>query len=202
MKSHRTFIILLSLVTASTVFLLAAGEAQTSIRPDLQASNAELRMSIIAITPREAKRVPAFRVTVENIGDKDVVLNLGMMLANGRVHLPTEIRLILTDSGGETKELHFSDKRYPGVTGRIDDYAVPLSVGSAYTLRLSLDNFWCPKTKEFRLNLKPGVYRVRSELTGKGAQFVNGDMEGMKLMKFWKGTLQSDVTVFQIGEQG
>ena len=202
MKSHRTLIILLSLVAVGTVFLLAAGEAQTSIRPDPQASNAELRMSIIAITPQEAKGIPVFRVTVENVGDKDVVLNLGMMLANGKVHLPTKIRLILTDSGGETKELHFSDKRYPGVAGRIDDYAVPLRAGSAYTVKLSLDNFWCPRTKEFRLKLKPGIYDVSSELTSMGAQHVNGDMKGIKLMNFWKGTFQSDWIVFRIGEQG
>lgn len=202
MKSHRTLIILLSLVAVGTVFLLAAGEAQTSIQPDPQANNAELRMSIVAITPQEAKGIPVFRVTVENVSDKDVVLNLGMMLANGKVHLPTEIRLILTDSGGETKELLFSDRRYPGVSGRVDDYAVPLRVGSAYTLRLSLANFWCPETREFQLKLKSGEYRIHSELTCKGAQSVNGDMEGIKLMNFWKGMLQSDVTVFRIGEQG
>ena len=202
MKSHRTLIILLSLVAVSTVFLLAAGEAQTSIRPDPQASNAELRMSIIAIAPQEANGIPIFRVTLENVGDKDAVLNLGMMLGNGKVHLPDAIHLTLIDSRGKSRELHFSDRRYPGIAGRVDDYAIPLRAGSAYTVKLSLDNFWCPKTKEFRLNLKPGVYRVRSEFTGKGAQSVNGDMEGIKLMNFWKGTLQSDATVFRIGEQG
>ncbi len=142
MKSHRTLIILLSLVVVGTVFLLTAGEAQTSIRPDPQTSNAELRMSIIAITPQEAKGIPVFRVTVENVGDKDVVLNLGMMLANGRVLLPDAIRLILVDPDGKSRELHFADRRYPGITGRVDDYAVPLRAGSANTLRLSLGNFW------------------------------------------------------------
>jgi hypothetical protein len=120
-----------------------------------------------------------------------------MMLANGKVHVPTEIRLILTDSGGKSKELHLPGS---GVAGRIDDYAIPLRPGSAYTVKLSLDDFWCPKTKGFRLKLKPGTYRLRSELTGRGAQFANLDMGGMKLMNFWKGTLQSDLIVFHIGE--
>ena len=202
MKSHRTFIILLCLVSASTLFLLAAGKAQTSIRPDPQASSVELRMSIIAITPQKVKGIPVFRVTLENVDDKDAMLNLGMMLANGRVLLPDAIRLILIDPDGKSRELHFSDRRYPGIAGRVDDYAIPLRAGSAYTLRLSLGNFWCPKTKEFRFDLKPGAYRVRSELTGKGARWANRDMEGMKLMNFWKGTLRSDVTVFRVGEQG
>ena len=202
MKSHRTHIILLSLVAVSPIFLLAAGEEQTSIRPDPQASNAELRMSIIATTPQKAKGIPVFRVTLENVGDKDAVLNLGIMLANGKVLLPDAIHLILIDSRGKSRELHFSDRRYPGIAGRVDDYIIPLRTGSTHTFKLSLDDFWCPKTKEFRLKLKPGVYRVRSELTGKGAHFVNGDMEGVKLMNFWKGILQSDVTVLRIGEQG
>ncbi len=67
-------------------------------------------------------------------------------------------------------------------------------------MKMSLDNFWCPKTKEFRLKLKPGTYRIRSELLGKGANSVASDMKGMKLMNFWKGTLQSDTTVFRIEE--
>jgi hypothetical protein len=202
MKSHRTFIILLSLVAASTVFLLAAGEAQTSILPDPQASSVELRMSIIAITPEEANGIPVFRVTLENVGDEDALLNLGMMLANGRVLLPDAIRLILIDPDGKLRELHFADSRYPGIAGRVDDYAVPLRAGSAYTLRLSLGNFWCPETEEFQLDLKPGAYYVLSKLTGKGAQCANPDMEGMKLMNFWKGTLLSDVIVFRVDEQG
>jgi hypothetical protein len=131
----------------------------------------------------------------------DTVLNLGMMLANGKIHLPSEIRLILTDPEGKSRELHFSDRRYPGIAGRVDDYAVPLRAGSAYSLKMSLGNFWCPRTKEFRFNLKPGQYHVRSEFTGKGAQWTNSDMEGIKLMNFWKGTLRSDATVLSIGEQ-
>jgi hypothetical protein len=205
MKSHRNLIVLLSLVAISTILLLADGVAQTSTQFDPQASSAELRMSISVMTSQEAKGVPVFHVTIENVGDKDVVLNLGMTLHNGRVHLPTEIRLMLTDSGGETKELLFSDKKSVVVIGRIDDYVVPLRVGSAYTLRLSLANYLYlfRKTKEYcPLNLKSGVYRVRAEFTGKGAQYVNGDMEGIELINFWKGTLKSDVTVFRIREQG
>jgi hypothetical protein len=159
-------------------------------------------MSISATKRKFTYETPVFHVTLKNAGDKDVVLNLGTMLANGKVLLPDAVHLILIDSAGKSRELHFADRRYPGVAGRIDDYAVPLRVGSSYSLRLSLDNFWCPETKEFRLQLKPGQYRVRSEFTGRGAQFVNRDMEGITLMNFWQGTLQSDVTTFRIGERG
>jgi hypothetical protein len=187
------------------MFLRAAGEAQTSIRSDQQADNAGLKMSVSVMASQKAKGTPLFNVTIENVGDKDVMLNLGMTLHNGEVHLPTEIRLFLTDVGGETKELLFSDKRTVVMIGRIDDYVVPLRVGSAYTLRLSLADYvyLFGKTMEYRpLNLKPGAYHIRAGFTGKGAQFVNGDMEGIGLMNFWRGTVKSDATIVRIGEQG
>ncbi|MBA7485176.1 hypothetical protein ES707_20711 [subsurface metagenome] len=192
MKSHKTVILLLSLAAVGTALVLAAGEAQTPGRPDQQANDAELRMSIIATTRENANETSVFCVTLENAGDKDVVLNLGMMLANGKVHLPAAIRLILTDTNGQSRELHFFDRRYAAVAGRIDDYVVPLRAGSTYTVKLSLDDYWCPETKQFQLKPKPGEYHIRAELTAKGASCVNSDMEGVKLMNFWKGKLQSD----------
>jgi hypothetical protein len=200
--NYRSLIIIATLLILSFGLLAAVGEKPVDVQLFPRAAETRLVMSISAAKPKITNESPVFHVTLENAGDKDVMLNLGMMLANGKVLLPEAIHLILIDSAGKSRELHFSDRRYSGVAGRIDDYAVPLRVGSAYTLRLSLDNFWCPKTKEFRLNLKPGEYRVRSAFAGKGAQFVNRDMEGIKLMNFWQGTLQSDVTVFRIGEQG
>jgi hypothetical protein len=199
---YRCFIFIGSLLVLSLGLVVAVGERPVAVQLFPGAAETRLAMSISATKPKFTNETPVFQVTLKNAGDKDAVLNLGMMLANGKVLLPDAIHLILTDSTGKSKELHFADRRYPGVAGRIDDYAVPLCVGSSYILRLSLDNFWCPEMKEFRLKLKPGQYRVRSEFAGKGAQFVNGDMEGIKLMNFWQGTLQSDVTTFRIGEQG
>lgn len=162
--------------------------------PDAEKAGAELRMSI-RTTDSESTDSLRIYVTFENVSDKDTVLNLGMMLANGKVQLPTAVRLILTDSGGHARELHFADAR---VAGRVDDYAVPLRVGSAYTLKLSLKDYWCPKTKEFRLALKPERYTVRAEFIGNGAQNLNGDTEGLKFMPFWNSELRSDVAQFQI----
>ena len=200
--NYRSLIIIASGLILSFGLLAAVGERPVAAQLFPKAAETRLEMSISAAKPKFTNEIPVFHVTLENAGDKDVVLNLGMMFANGKVLLPDAIQLILIDSAGKSTELHFADRRYPGVAGRIDDYAVPLRVGSSYTLRLSLDNFWYPKTKGSRLKLKPGEYRVRSEFAGKGAQFVNGDMEGIKLMNFWQGTLQSDVTTFRIGEKG
>ena len=200
--NYRSLIVIASLLVLSFGLVVAVEEGPLVVQLFPRAAETQLVMSISATKPKFTNASPVFHVTLKNAGDKDVVLNLGMMFANGKVLLPDAIQLILIDSAGKSTELHFADRRYPGVAGRIDDYAVPLRVGSSYTLRLSLDNFWCPKMKEFRLKLKPGQYRVRSKFAGRGAQSVNGDMEGIRLMNFWQGTLQSDVTTFRIREQG
>lgn len=149
----------------------------------------QLSLSVLRTGQRET---PEFEVVFRNMGEQDVSLNLGMMLANGKVQLPDRIRLSLRDGSGRKWELYFSDKRYAAVGGRVDDYVVPLRVGSSYTLILRLDQFWSTGTEEFELKLKPGRYEVSAQFQGDGAGTSNADMAGMKLMHFWEGNLQSN----------
>ena len=102
--------------------------------------------------------------------------------------MPDHIRLKLTDAKGKTRELHFSDKRYPGIAGRVDDYVVPLRVGSVYTLKLPLSQFWSPATNEFTLELTPGTYQISAQFEGSGAKHDSGKF----VMNFWEGKLQSN----------
>jgi hypothetical protein len=150
-----------------------------------------LQMSISASGSRNID-VPEFQVALRNIGDRDVMLNLGSMLANGKVQLPRRIGLTLTDAGGRTRELHFFDKRYPAIVGRVDDYVVPLRVGSTYILTLNLDQFWSPETKEFQLQIPPGKNLITAQFEGSGARSSNLDTPGMRLMNIWEGKLQSN----------
>jgi hypothetical protein len=154
-----------------------------------------LQMSLSVLTTGQREN-PEFEVAFRNLGEHDVSLNLGMMLANGKVQLPGKIHLQIVDGSGRSRELHFSDKRYAAVAGRVDDYVVPLRAGSTYTLKLRLDQFWSPDTQEFALQLKPGRYELSAQFQGGGAEHFNTGMEGMKLMNFWKGKLQSNVVVF------
>jgi len=179
---------------------LGANSSNTS-PVDAQAEVGQLRMSIRVSAPESTASL-RLHLTFENESDKDTVVNLGTMLANGKVHLPDAIRLFLADSGGHARELHFSDKKYPGIAGRVDDYAVPLRAGSAYTLKLNLKDYWCPKTKEFTLDLGPDRYSIRAVFTGNSAQHLNGDTEGLKFMPFWTGKLESDVAQFDLAKKG
>ena len=175
------------------------GESSSDSIPAVNRETVEgLRLSVLSISGDSIDAI-RLRVALNNVSDKDTVLNLGMMLGNGRVQLPTAVRLILTDSGGDTRKLHFP---VPNVGGRVDDFIVPLRAGSTYTLRLSLKDYWCPESKEFPLKLAPGSYGVCAEFIGTQAQHLNEDTEVLMFMPFWTGKLKSEVAQLQIGTQG
>lgn len=140
---------------------------------------------------------PEFRVTLRNAGKQDVTLNLGYMLANGKVQIPQNISLNVTDAGAKTRNLRFFDSRYPGVFGRVDDYIVPLRAGSSYTLKLNLDQFSSPGAKEFGLKFLPGRYQITAQFEGGRPSTNNSDVPGIKLMNFWLGKLQSNIIVVE-----
>ena len=95
-----------------------------------------LQMSISAVGSNNLDN-PKFEVVMRNAGERDVTLNLGYMLGNGKVQLPQNISLNVSDALGRTRKLEFFDRRYPAVAGRLDDYIVPLRAGSSYTLAKS-----------------------------------------------------------------
>jgi hypothetical protein len=183
-------------VLVLSIALLGCRTPSTCHSPGSRQSGAVtdgLRMSL-SVSRSGNPGNPAFEVAIQNAGEKDVCLNLGEMLANGKVMIPDKIGLNLTDSGGKLLELDFVDRRFPGVAGRRDDYMVPLRSGSTCTLELRLDQFVSPTTGD-RMKLSPGRYEVSARFQGDGAETGNADMAGMKLMNFWKGKLQSNFVV-------
>jgi hypothetical protein len=135
---------------------------------------------------------PNLQLTLANVGDHDITLNLGTMLANGKVQLPDRVRIKVIDAQGKTRVVHFSDPKYGFVAGRVDDYIVPLRVGSTYTLQLRLDQFWSPETKEFSIPLPSGENRLTVQFEGTRAAHLNLDTSGVALMNFWLGKAESN----------
>jgi len=133
-----------------------------------------------------------FQFALRNVGDHDLTLNLGIMLANGKVQLPDRVALKFTDAQGKTQLFKFSDKRYGFVGGRVDNYVVPLRAGSTYTLQLTTDQFWCQETKEFSIPLLSGG-SLTAEFEGTKATLANLNMSGIELLNFWLGKVHSNV---------
>jgi len=137
-----------------------------------------------------------FYLAFQNIGAKDFVLNLGMMLGNGKVQEPGAIRLILTEPNGQTREFQCSNVRAIG--GRVDDFLAALPVGATYILKLNLNQYCCSTPG---VKLAAGRYRIAAQYKGMGAQYVNLDTPGIRLLNFWTGSLQTNPLEFEIADQ-
>jgi hypothetical protein len=157
-----------------------------------------LRMSITRTPSLETAATAQFRVAIENAGERDAVLNMGLMMANGQVLLPTALFLTITDSQKVGRELSFfSDSSSGRLTGKMDDYVVPLRQGATYTMAVHLSHYWAAATKQFPLRLLTGEHTVVARLVARGAQYSysNGDIG---LLKFWTGTVQSNELTFHV----
>jgi hypothetical protein len=156
-----------------------------------------LRITLASVSAAPS-RIPALTIALQNTGPSDFVLNLGSMLANGKVMFPQGVRLQLVDPAGQSRDLEFFDRRYPGVAGRLDDFIVPLRAGATYSWSTTLDLYWRQGKPASELTTAAGRYRLTARFDGKGASSVNLDMQGVALLNFWKGTAQSNTIEFEI----
>ena len=145
MVSRSSSVTSLTLAAFFLTYAGHAGDAQTtSVEQSPDAVTTGLRMAIAPIEPTPGFRAPTaqFRVTIENDGDRDLIVNLGYMFGNGQVMLPTSLDLILTDPSGRVRHLRYFSPppRSPRMNpGKLDDYVLALRSGSTYGFSLHLD---------------------------------------------------------------
>lgn len=187
-----------NLVFAACLFVCVVGliVAQESSIPAVQAAEDPVSPLKIALSFPEPEHPVVFRVDLENAGDADVMVNLGRMLTNGRLMDPCAIHLLFVDDKGKSTKRSYSDPHHSFVSGRIDDFVVPLRAGSSYSLRLSLDDYWNPKMYGV---LPAGEYRIQAILEAEAVKYLNDDMEGMTTMNIWTGSVSSTPLTVKIG---
>jgi hypothetical protein len=183
---------LIAVISCAVIPDLSLASAPADQLPGGKSSDG-IQLSLTSTDPDGRTLLLAF----QNVGDRDVTLNLGFMLANGRVQLPDHVQLKFTDALGKERLFHFADLRHGAIGGRLDDYVVPLRAGSMYTLRLTLDQFWCPETQEFEIPLMPGENRLTAQFEGRGAKLINEDMIAIRLMNFWLGRVESNTLIIK-----
>ena len=146
----------------------------------------------------DAKREQSVEVTFENAGPQDALLNLGLMVGNGRTMVPHAVRLVVRGATFGTCELEYADRRVTHVGGRLDDLVVGLPRSGRYTLRLPLRDFWCGARKQFPMRWPAARLHVFARFRGGPAVSVTLDMPGMRLMHFWRDTLESGVVSVRV----
>jgi hypothetical protein len=191
-----------TLLLASLLALAGSAVAKRQSRPTWGEVVGGLQMSIY---PDQASRAdskpPKFRVELRNAGESDLILNLGVMLANGKEQYPNAIVLTLIDAEGKSRRL---DLREPGfVAGRLDPLVLPLPFGSAFSIPVDLDKYWAAASNEFHYKLKPGSYSLEAQFTGRGVsqREANLDVKGIALMPYWTGMVTSNRQQFEVLSQ-
>jgi len=155
-----------------------------------------LQISVLpAQTADQSELRPAFTVELRNLGDHDLILNLGIMLANGRRQYADAITLLLGFPSGSKQRLVLMGPAF--VAGRMDPLVVPLPVGASFSIPVDFTKF-APFGKD-PLKLEPGTYVLQAQFQGKKAINPNLDMQGMALMPYWTGTVISNKLQFEIG---
>jgi hypothetical protein len=168
---------------------ISHGQA-ASPQPELQAA--------LTVVPNGTS-LPIFEIELTNSGNHDLVLNLGMMLANGRQQFADAIHLSLRDAQNNTEILEL--KGLPIIAGRIDPFAVPLPKGARMILPINIADYWIPKQNVFEIKLAPGRYFLSADYEGEAPQFVNLDMQAIILMPFWLGRVKSSEISFVVPEK-
>jgi hypothetical protein len=190
------------LLLASLLTLTGSAVAKWQSPPTWGEVVGGLKMSIYPDQSSGAdSKPPKFRVELRNAGESDLILNLGIMLANGKKQYPNAIVLTLVDAQGKSRRFDLREPWF--VAGRLDPLVVPLPTGAAFSILVDLDKYWAAASKEFDYKLKPGSYSLEAQFTGKGVsqQEANLDVKGIALMPYWTGMVTSNRQQFEVPSQ-
>jgi hypothetical protein len=163
----------------------AAGETKGTIRISIEVVPSHSGMERV-------------RAIVTNGGEVDQLVNVGVMLGNGKEMFPSRIVLECVAADGKKFEM----VREPShVSGRMDPLIVPLPAGASWTVVLPLRQMDVRELKG-TARIGPGTYRVSAVLTGKPVEKggTNSDTEGLATWRFWTGTVRSGEATVEVGK--
>jgi hypothetical protein len=155
-----------------------------------------LRLGLSVTSSRPSPALATILIALENASDTDVFVNLGHMFGNGAIMFPDAVHLMLIDGGGATHHLQYADARQRAISGRLDDFVIPLKSRARYSFDAPLDAYW--STTVSTTKLRPGSYQLVARFEGGGTTTANADMLGVALQKFWKGTVLSARAEFRV----
>jgi hypothetical protein len=186
-------------ITLLTVFLLplvGQGSQASSSQP-----SRELDMTVrLDATAQNQYKLPKFRIDLQNVGDHDLVLNLGFMLANGGKQYADAVVLTIFDPQGKAREFNLMGPAL--IAGRKDPLILPLPIGSTFSLPVDLEKYWAAASREFDYKFQRGTYSLEARFSGKAVsnQEANLDVKGIVLMPYWMGTLTSNRLQFEVNK--
>ena len=196
-RAHKNLLVVL---VASLLLLPGLSAA---LNPRGQASDDPVGGLQIAVFPDPDEnahgKVPKFRVELRNVGDDDMILDLGNIL--GKKQNPANIVLTLFDPRG--RSLHLMDLTQPTyAAGWLGPMFLPLPAGSRFSIAVDLAKYWLPPVtvEEFEKPLAPGTYWLQAQFSVKGDSQPEREF-GCGVRSSWSGTITSNRLRFDIPSQ-
>ena len=187
----------------AVLFFLATLFFALSAMPEGFCQSAPVKgLQLVLSIEKGESETPHFRLEFLNVGQTDLILNLGSMLANGRKQYAYAVILKITDSQGVHRQFDLIGPGGGGVEGRIDPFVVPLPGGATFSIPLELNKYWPTASQEWEYKFKPGTYWIAAEFLGKGVseREANLDAKYVSLFPYWEGTVQSNELRFKVGK--
>jgi RNA polymerase sigma factor (sigma-70 family) len=140
----------------------------------------------IGLCQTEAKPLDKgkFMAVLENVGGDDLLLQLGVMLANGKRQFPSALHMSFNRFG--VKRTWQAKLKF--VAGRLDPLVVPLGAGCRYALPLV--GFDDEDPAQLGVPLKTGKYEVEVEFVADAAK-REGDIAKLPPEPYWAGAIKS-----------
>jgi hypothetical protein len=172
-----------------TVMFIPNGFAQAPA--EAHAANPELTLI-------PTKNPTLFRVEFHNPGPEDLVLIMGIALANGSKQYVDAVRYTLKMPDGGVLHL---ESRGPGlIAGRVDPLVLPLPAGATFSFPIDLVSCSATQERVWELHFLSGHYSLQAQYSGRGITQpeANLDVKGIALMPFWSGSVVSKAVSFTI----
>jgi hypothetical protein len=132
-----------------------------------------------------------FRVTLQNVSSSPTAVVIGMVLANDRKYLLKNLVLRVRREGAADTLLQYFDPSAPAaIAGRVDPWLVTLPPGSSYSIPVLAKHFASPPTYTAETFSTPAD--VQLQLTTQEMATPNSDLQGLRLIHVWVGTLSSN----------
>lgn len=172
------------------IILLCGGVSGVTAAPPQYGDTVEgLRMNV-SLDTSDPNKGDGLQVTIQNTGEKDVLLSLGWIV--GYRAYVEEIFLELTTSDGKHPGVILTGVP-PGVAGRVDPLVIPLLAGASYDIRISAAHYYIPESSETLpsfITRRAGSLRMKFQ--GKAATSYVSSLQGPSMISFWLGTLFSN----------
>ena len=131
-----------------------------------------------------------FRLTLQNTSPAPTAAVIGTTLGNDKKYLLQHVGLTVRREGVADTLLDYFDPSVPGIAGRIDPWLITLPPDSSYSITVPARLFALPSTYVQETFSKPA--NVQLHLTTRDIADPNLDLQGLRFIHVWVGTLSSD----------